>query len=107
MTSTAATASITAHTVARVAELAPRFASAAELDAARLLLARLGVDPADLIAIPTVRVVPTFADYVPMVSAAVSVSSRKGLLVVLEQDPRRVESAPVGPGEPDRYRTAW
>ena len=44
-------------------------ASAVELDAARMLLARMGLSPADLLAAPQVRApVPTFAEYIPLVS---------------------------------------
>ncbi len=47
--------------------------TAAELDAARLLLARLGLSPADLLAAPADRpAAPTFAEYVPVVAAAVT-----------------------------------
>jgi len=47
--------------------------SAADLDAARLLLSRLGVSPADLLAAPQDRdPVPTFAEYIPIVSEAVT-----------------------------------
>ncbi|MFI6784428.1 tyrosine-type recombinase/integrase [Micromonospora sp. NPDC050276] len=53
-------------------------ASQAELDAARLLLARMGISPADLIEAATKRPqAPTFADYVPIVSAAVSDGTRR------------------------------
>jgi hypothetical protein len=47
--------------------------SAAEVDAARLLLARLGVSPADLLTAAEDRPpAPTFADYIPVVRAAVT-----------------------------------
>lgn len=53
-------------------------ASQAELDAARLLLARMGISPGDLIEAATKRPqAPTFADYVPIVSAAVSDGTRR------------------------------
>ncbi|MFG3558315.1 tyrosine-type recombinase/integrase [Micromonospora sp. NPDC047557] len=53
-------------------------ASQAELDAARLLLARMGISPADLIEAATKRPqAPTFADCVPIVSAAVSDGTRR------------------------------
>ncbi|WP_235190535.1 hypothetical protein [Amycolatopsis mediterranei] len=49
-----------------------------DLAAARLLLERLGVDPADLVAdqseCPTS--VPTFSEYIPVVAAAVSLGTR-------------------------------
>jgi hypothetical protein len=52
--------------------------SAAELDAARLLLARLGVAPADLLRPEPDRApAPTFAEYVPLVRDAVSSGTRR------------------------------
>ena len=52
--------------------------SAADLDAARLLLARLGVSPADLLIATTDRTpAPTFAEYIPIVQAAVSSGTRR------------------------------
>lgn len=53
-------------------------ATQAELDAARLLLERIGVTPSDLLqAAPARPVAPTFAEYVPVVAAAVSEASRR------------------------------
>ncbi|MEU5943727.1 hypothetical protein ABZ807_32280 [Micromonospora sp. NPDC047548] len=53
-------------------------AGQAELDAARLLLARMGISPADLIEASTKRpLAPTFAEYVPVVAAAVSEGTRR------------------------------
>ncbi|APU15185.1 MULTISPECIES: tyrosine-type recombinase/integrase [Actinoalloteichus] len=53
-------------------------ASSAEVDAARLLLARLGLSPEDLMATPANRSVsPTFAEYIPLVSAAVTDGTRR------------------------------
>jgi integrase/recombinase XerC len=50
----------------------------AELDAARLLLARVGISPADLLrAAPSRPPAPTFAEYIPVVSAAVSAGTRR------------------------------
>jgi integrase len=50
----------------------------AELDAARLLLARMGISPADLLQGATGRPpAPTFAEYVPVVAKTVSDSSRR------------------------------
>jgi integrase len=50
----------------------------AEVQAALLVLAKLGITPADLLQDPApARVVPTFAEYIPVVSAAVSASSRR------------------------------
>jgi integrase/recombinase XerC len=53
-------------------------ANAAELEAARLLLARLGVSAEDLLTVPEERPpVPTFAEYIPIVSAAVTPGTRR------------------------------
>jgi hypothetical protein len=50
----------------------------AELDAARLLPARMGISPADLLqAAPSRPVAPTFAEYIPVVSAAVTAGTRR------------------------------
>jgi integrase len=50
----------------------------ADLDAARLLLARLGVSPTDLLNSAATRVpTPTFAEYVPVVRASVSDGTRR------------------------------
>jgi integrase/recombinase XerC len=43
------------------------------LDAARLLLARMGITPDDLVGVPVARpAVPTFAEYIPLVAGTVS-----------------------------------
>jgi len=54
-------------------------ASRADLDAALLLIARLGVSPADLIAGAAASrpVVPTFAEFIPLVAAATTKGTRK------------------------------
>ncbi len=53
-------------------------ATAAELEAARLVLARMGLSPADLLTASQVRPpVPTFAEYIPLVSAAVTDGTRR------------------------------
>ncbi len=53
-------------------------ANQADLDAALLLLSRLGVSPSDLLdAVPTRPPAPTFAEYIPVVSAAVSAGTRR------------------------------
>ncbi|MFF5075302.1 tyrosine-type recombinase/integrase [Micromonospora olivasterospora] len=53
-------------------------AGRAELDAARLLLARMGISPADLVQAAAERPpAPTFAEYVPVVSAAVTAGTRR------------------------------
>jgi integrase/recombinase XerC len=50
----------------------------AELDAARLLLDRMGISPADLLATSRPRAaVPTFAQYVPRVREAVGEGTRR------------------------------
>jgi site-specific recombinase XerD len=50
----------------------------AVVDAALVLLEQMGLTPADLAAIPQLRPeVPTFAEYVPVVSAAVSAGTRR------------------------------
>jgi hypothetical protein len=56
------------------------------VEAALLLLERMGLSPADLTAAPKGQSqVPTFAEYVPVVSAAVSAGTRRALRLVLEQ----------------------
>ncbi|MCX2729412.1 tyrosine-type recombinase/integrase [Saccharopolyspora sp. NFXS83] len=53
-------------------------ASGAELDAARLVLARMGLSPEDLVAHPQPKqVAPTFADYIPKVAQAVSAGTKR------------------------------
>ena len=50
----------------------------ADVDAALLLLERMGLSPADLAGAPRKRqAVPTFAEYVPVVSAAVTAGTRR------------------------------
>jgi integrase/recombinase XerC len=50
----------------------------AVVEAALVLLERMGLSPADLTAVPQARKpVPTFAEYVPVVSAAVSAGTRR------------------------------
>ena len=50
----------------------------AVVEAALVLLERMGLSPADLAAVPQPRKpVPTFAEYVPVVSAAVSAGTRR------------------------------
>ncbi|HYS39351.1 MAG TPA: site-specific integrase, partial [Pseudonocardiaceae bacterium] len=52
--------------------------SQAELEAARLLLARMGIAPSDLLGVTPARPpAPTFAEYIPVVSAAVSAGTRR------------------------------
>jgi hypothetical protein len=49
-----------------------------ELEAARLMLERMGISPADLLGIrPPRPQAPTFADYVPVVAAGVSAGTRR------------------------------
>jgi hypothetical protein len=50
----------------------PGASGQAVVDAAMLVLERMGLTPADLLATPVTRpTAPTFAEYVPVVSAAV------------------------------------
>lgn len=52
--------------------------SAAELDAARLILARMGITPEDLMHGESERFkAPTFGEYVPKVSAALTDATRR------------------------------
>lgn len=52
--------------------------NSADIDAARLLLARLGVSVTDLLATTAPSTaVPTFAEYVPIVSAAIGAGTRR------------------------------
>jgi hypothetical protein len=51
--------------------------TAADLDAARLLLARMGLSAQDLLASPERPSVPTFAEYIPIVAAAVGDGTRR------------------------------
>ncbi len=48
-----------------------------DLDAARLLLEKLGVRPADLVAAPAVVEFPLIADYIPLVEKAVTKGTRR------------------------------
>ena len=51
---------------------------ASDIAAARLLLQKMGIDPADLLQEPAESPqVPTFADYIPRVSQAVSDGTRR------------------------------
>ncbi len=56
----------------------PAVSQQAAVEAALVLLDRMGLSPADLLAVPADRpAVPTFADYVPVVSAAVTPGTRR------------------------------
>ena len=56
----------------------PEASRQAVVEAALVLLERMGLSPADLTAVPSPRtLVPTFAEYVPVVSAAVSAGTRR------------------------------
>jgi hypothetical protein len=48
-----------------------------DLDAARLLLGKLGVRPADLVAAPASADFPLIADYIPLVEKAVTTGTRR------------------------------
>src|ERR1039458_8534416 len=57
----------------------PGASQQAVVEAALVLLERMGLSPADLAAVPQARpAVPTFAEYVPVVSAAVTAGARTG-----------------------------
>ena len=61
-----------------VSSPAPAASQQAVVEAALILLERMGLSPADLAAAPASRVeVPTFAEYVPVVSAAVTAGTRR------------------------------
>ena len=61
-----------------VSSPAPAASQQAVVEAALVLLERMGLSPADLVAAPASRTaVPTFAEYVPVVSAAVSAGTRR------------------------------
>ena len=47
------------------------------VEAALLMLRQMGLSPDDLVAAPKDRPVPTFAGYVPVVSAAVTAGTRR------------------------------
>jgi integrase/recombinase XerC len=71
-------------------------AGKAELDAARLMLARMGISAADLLHGTSHRQpAPTFAEHVPIVSNAVSDTSRR-VWLVLEEDRAAVGRAASG-----------
>jgi len=56
----------------------PEASRQAVVEAALVLLERMGLSPADLAAVPQSRkTAPTFAEYVPVVSAAVSAGTRR------------------------------
>src|ERR1017187_4821830 len=56
----------------------PGASQQAVVEAALVLLERMGLSPADLAAVPQARpAVPTFAEYVPVVSAAVTAGARR------------------------------
>ena len=56
----------------------PAASRQAAVEAALVLLERMGLSPADLTAVPQPRKpVPTFAEYIPVVSAAVSAGTRR------------------------------
>lgn len=60
------------------ASMSDASASQAEVAAARLLLARMGISPADLLEAAVARPPsPTFAEYVPVVAAAVSEGTKR------------------------------
>jgi hypothetical protein len=66
-----------------------------ELAAARLMLERMGISPGDLLDVQPVRPsAPTFAEYVPVVAAAVSPGARRCTARTGTGSCRRGASAP-------------
>ena len=60
-----------------------------QVEAALLVLERMGLSPADLMAVPTTRpALPTFARYVLVMSAALTARTRRAYGSVLEQGHR-------------------
>lgn len=58
--------------------MSPQSAEPSEVEAARLVLARMGLAPEDLLTTHApASTAPTFADYIPTVSAAVSAGTRR------------------------------
>ena len=71
------------------------------VDAALLMLQQMGLSPADLVAAPRDRPpVPTFAEYVPVVSAAVTAGTPPGVRLVLEPGPGALGRAAAGRADP-------
>src|SRR5574342_789522 len=60
-----------------ITQTSPAAVGQAELDAARLLLARMGIRPEDLLSDAARPPAPTFAEYVPVVAETVSLASRR------------------------------
>jgi integrase/recombinase XerC len=84
--------------VTTVNPVAPAGASQqAAVDAALLVLERMGLSPADLLATAQDRPdMPTFAEYVPVVAAAVTAGTRRAYGSLLEPGPRPVGGPPPG-----------
>jgi integrase/recombinase XerC len=69
------------------------------VDAAMLVLERMGLTPADLLAAPAAKPAPTFAEYIPVVSALVSDGCRKAYgsywnRVIDQWGSRRIDEPP-------------
>jgi integrase/recombinase XerC len=78
----------------------------ATLQAARLLLERMGISPADLVAGAPVRpVAPTFADYVPVVSASVSAGARRAYGTYWDRVVQRWGARRIDQVSPSEIRT--
>lgn len=61
-----------------VEHVRPSAASATEIEAARVVLASMGLSASDLLDTPSLhREVPTFAEYIPIVAAAVGTGTRR------------------------------
>jgi hypothetical protein len=84
----------------------PGTSQQAVVQAALLVLERMGLSPADLTAVPQTRKpVPTFAEYVPVVSAR---GDPPGVWLVLEPPPGSVGRPPPGRADlwvPKTYAT--
>src|SRR3981081_815285 len=78
----------------------PQPATDADLDAARLMLSRMGISPSDLLYTErTHRVAPTFTDYIPVVATTVSPATLNCYgpywnYVAAALGPRRIDDPP-------------
>ena len=79
----------------------PEASRQAVVEAALVLLERMGLTPADLAAAPPpCKQVPTFAEYVPVVSAARQCRDPPGVRLVLEPGRRPLGWPPPGRADP-------
>ena len=81
--------------------VSPDASRQAVVEAALVLLERMGLSPADLAAVPQPRSdVPTFAEYVPVVSAVVSTGTRRAYGSYWKSLPSTPGCSPTGHGCP-------